>query len=115
MLLTRSQPVAVVAGHSIRYDRAGAATGVLELLILFGYALPTVVPLFVSRARMARAIGLLLLVSIPIAAFVERNAMTSVWCFFAAGLSGVIWIAIAQSERARSRIVTQTLSENAAV
>jgi hypothetical protein len=115
LLLTRSQPVAVVAGHSIRYDRAGGASGVVELLILVGYALPTVVPLFVSTAHLARAIGVVLLVSIPTAALVERDAMTSVWCFFAAALSGVIWMAITQSERTRSRARAQPLGQNTAV
>ena len=48
-------PDAVVAGHSIRYHRSGRATGWLEGLVLMAYFAPTILPLFVSTAPLARA------------------------------------------------------------
>ena len=98
VLLTRSQPVAVIAGHIIRYDRSGSATGWLRPLVLLAYVAPTMLPLLVSTAPLARVIGVALAVSLVLTALIERTAMTSVWCFFAAILSGLIWVAIGRSE-----------------
>ena len=101
VLLTRSQPVAVVAGHSIRYNRAGNATGWLKALVLLAYVAPMILPLFVSTAPLARAIGVALAMSLVLTALVERTALTSVWCFFAAILSGLILVAITRSDFSR--------------
>jgi hypothetical protein len=98
VLLTRSQPVAVIAGHIIRYDRSGSATGWLRALVLLAYVAPTMLPLFVSTAPLARVIGVALATSLVLTALIERTAMTSVWCFFAAILSGLISVAIGRSE-----------------
>jgi len=98
VLLTRYQPIAVVAGHSIRYNRAGHTTGLLEALVLLAYFSPTILPLFVSTAPLARAIGIALALSLVITAVIERTALTSVWCFFAAILSGLICVAMRRSE-----------------
>ena len=98
VLLTRSQPVAAIAGHSIRYDRAGNTTGWLEALVLLAYIAPTIVPLFVSTEPLSRVIGMALATSLVLTAVIERTALTSVWCFFAAILSGLIWVAIGRSE-----------------
>jgi hypothetical protein len=43
---------------------------------------------------MAKAIGTTLVASLAAAALIERDALTSVWCFFAAILSGVILVAV---------------------
>jgi hypothetical protein len=93
-LLVRWQPVAVIAGHSLRYDRAASSDTLPDIVILLAYALPTVVPLFVSSATMARTIGATLVVSVVAAALVQLEALTSVWCFFAAILSGLVLVAV---------------------
>ena len=97
-LLTRHQPVAVVAGHSIRYNRAGRTTGWLGALVLAAYFAPTILPLFVSTAALTRAIGGALVTSLVLAGVIERTALTSAWCFFAAILSGLILVAITRSD-----------------
>jgi len=102
VLLMRSRPVAVVAGHSIRYDRSGHATGWLGALVLLAYIAPTILPLFVSTAPLARAIGTVLAMSLVLTALIERTAMTSMWCFFAAILSALIWVAMGRSEFAKA-------------
>ena len=101
VLLMRSQPVAVVAGHSIRYDRSGHATGWLGALVLLAYIAPTILPLFVSTVPLARVIGMVLVMSLVLAALIERTALTSMWCFFAAILSALIWVAMGRSEFAK--------------
>ena len=101
VLLTRSQPVAVVAGHSLRYNRSGHATGWLEALVLLTYMAPTILPLFVSTVPLARVIGMVLVMSLVLAAVIERTALTSMWCFFAAILSALIWVAMGRSEFAK--------------
>jgi len=102
VLLTRYQPVAVITGHSIRYNRAGHTTGWLEALVLLAYFSPTILPLFVSTAPLARAIGIALTLSLVLTALIERTALTSIWCFFAAILSGLICVAIGRSEFAKA-------------
>jgi len=102
VLLTRYQPVAVFTGHSIRYNRAGHTTGWLEALVLLAYFSPTILPLFVSTAPLARAIGIALTLSLVLTALIERTALTSVWCFFAAILSGLICVAMGRSEFAKA-------------
>lgn len=98
VLLMRSRPVAVVAGHSIRYNRSGHATGWLGALVLLAYIAPTILPLFVSTAPLARVIGTVLAMSLVLTALIERTALTSMWCFFAAILSGLIWVAMGRLE-----------------
>jgi hypothetical protein len=98
VLLTHSPPVAVVAHHSIRYDRSGGVSGPLELPILLAYTLPTVFPFFVSTAYLSRAIGVMLVASLVATALVEQEALTSIWCFFAAALSAVVWVALLRSQ-----------------
>ena len=97
VLLTRSRPIAVVSGHSIRYDRAGDTKGIVELLILLVYVLPAIVPLFISTAYLMRTIGVLLVIALVATALIERNALASVWCFFAAMLSGLVCVAVARA------------------
>jgi len=99
ILLARSTPVAVVAGHSIRYDHAGGGSSLLDALIVFAYLIPTVGPFFASTASHARAIGALLILALIAAILVEREALTSVWCFFAAMLSGTVYWSVREDEQ----------------
>jgi hypothetical protein len=98
--IARWPPVARIAGHSLRYEYLGTSRGSNELVHLAIYVVPTVIPLFVSTAKTARAIGFTLIGSLLGAVLVQRNALTSVWCFFAAILSGLIIVAVEREERA---------------
>jgi hypothetical protein len=101
LLLALRQPVAAIAGHSMTYGfgygRGGAVTR--TVLLLIAYVTPTIVPFFLSTANMARTIGITLVLSLAAAVLIERGAVTSVWCFFAAILSGQILVAIRREER----------------
>jgi len=98
LLLARWHPVASIAGHSIRYAPIGSDNSMLNGLLLVAYVVPTVVPFFVSSTALARALGGAFVVSLALTLLVERNALTSVWCFFAALLSGVILVAVAREQ-----------------
>lgn len=98
-VMAHGRPTVLVAGHSLRYQYGSDGAFPLPLLYLLAYALPTVVPLFVSTVNLARTIGTLLIVSLAATVLVQWHALTSVWCFFAAILSGTILLAIEQQRR----------------
>jgi hypothetical protein len=98
ILLSRWQPFAQVAGHSIRYDYPGTSNAALHVLLVLAYIVSTIVPFFVSTATMARTLGITLILSVAAAAIIRRESLTSVWCFFAAMLSALILFAVSREE-----------------
>jgi len=57
------------------------------------YLIASITPLFVSGIKRTRLLGVLMFFSCLISAIFFRQYLTSVWCFFAALISGVIfWI-----------------------
>jgi len=110
LLLSRWQPVARISGHSIRYDYPGTGDAPTHFLLLVAYAGCVVVPLFLSTAKLARTIGVVLVVSVMMTLVIERDAFTSVWCFFAAILSGLIAVAVDRDQRLSSISLTEQLS-----
>jgi hypothetical protein len=98
-LMLRSPPIAHIAGHSIRYDYQGSGHAGRHLLYLLAYIVPTVVPFFVSTMKLARTMGATLVVSLLVTVMVQRDALTSVWCFFAAILSGLLFVAIGREQQ----------------
>lgn len=103
VLLTSWQPVARIAGHSMSYQYERRDDNVMQLLYLLVYAVPTLVPFFLSTASLMRIIGIILIASLVLAVIVQRDALTSVWCFFAAILSGLIVLAVSREQAFGSR------------
>ena len=99
VLLTLWQPNARVAGHSIRYDYQQDQSAWVRLVYLVGYVVPVVGPFFVSTTPLARTIGVTLVGSLVATVVVERHALTSVWCFFAAILSGLILVVVEKEQQ----------------
>lgn len=89
-LLFRNPPVARVSSHSITYSYGKIGGPLLLALYLPGYVLPTVVPFFVSTIHKAKLMGGILVFGLLATFLIKRQALTSVWCFFAAVMSGVI-------------------------
>jgi hypothetical protein len=87
LMMLRSPPVATIVGHSIRYKSVALGNRAVGILLLVAYLVPTIAPFFVSTMRIARTIGVTLVISLIATLVVERDALTSVWCFFAAILS----------------------------
>lgn len=98
ILLALWRPVASVAGHSIRYDYLGGEDSLQNGVLLIAYIVPTVTPFFVSTTKLARTIGGALTVSLIVTIVMERDSLTSVWCFFAAALSGLVALAVAREQ-----------------
>jgi hypothetical protein len=99
VLLIRGRPTAHVAGHSIAYSYGERGPALVLALYLPGYVLPTVVPFFVSSISRAKLMGTVLVLSLLATFMIERQALTSVWCFFAAILSGLIVLSISRDHR----------------
>lgn len=98
LLLARWDPVASIAGHSIRYANIGGENTLLNGLLLLAYVVPTVAPFLVSSTTLARALGGAFAASLIVTLVVERSSLTSVWCFFAALISGLILLAVAREQ-----------------
>ena len=63
------------------------------------YAVVALLPFFVSTTTLARTIGTTFVVSLVVTIAVYREALTSVWCFFAAILSALILVAVIRTRR----------------
>ena len=67
-------------------------------LVAFGlYAIVTLVPLFISSVRKMNLFGALSLVSCFITGVFYKEYLTSVWCFFAALISAVVYLIVKES------------------
>jgi len=65
----------------------------LALIVFATYLLVTITPLFVSSIKRTHLMGILMFLSCLVTAIFFTQFLTSVWCFFAALISGVIyWI-----------------------
>lgn len=78
---------ATVEQHSIQYHNAGTS----GLLVPALYVLTTCGTLLLSSHRVVRAFGILNLAGLTIVMLVKGYAFTSVWCFYAAGLSVMLY------------------------
>jgi hypothetical protein len=98
-LLVRWQPTARIAGHSISYDYQSRHETLSHVVYLLAYIVPTIVPFFVSTLALARTMGVTLIASLAVTVAVQRDALTSVWCFFAALMSCLILVIVGREQR----------------
>ncbi len=71
----------------------------LSLPALAVYLLVTITPLFISSIRRTHILGILMFFSCAITALFFTRYLTSVWCFFAALISAVIFWILQDSRR----------------
>jgi len=65
----------------------------LALFIFATYLIVTITPLFISSIKKVHLMGILMFLSCCVTAIFFTQYLTSVWCFFAALISGVVyWI-----------------------
>lgn len=103
VLLARWEPHARIGGHSLRYS-FGVETGApVHVVLIVAYIVPTLVPFFVSTIDLSAVFGISLIVSLGIALAIRREALTSVWCFFAAGLSVLVFVSVRRASLAARR------------
>jgi hypothetical protein len=63
------------------------------------YLVVTIVPLFVSSIKRTRIMAVLMMLSCLVTAVFYKQYLTSVWCFFAAFISGIIFWILSDSKR----------------
>jgi hypothetical protein len=102
--LLRGRPTAHVAGHSIAYSYGTHAPALVLALYLPAYVLPSVVPFFVSSVSKAKIMGVILALALAATILLQRQALASVWCFFAAILSVFIVLGIGRDHRLAIKI-----------
>jgi hypothetical protein len=80
-----------IINYHIQYDNDFPKKFSIPAFVI--YLFVTITPLFVSSIRRTHILGILMFFSCLITAIFFRQFLTSVWCFFAALISGVIfWI-----------------------
>jgi hypothetical protein len=102
--LLRGRPTAHVAGHSIAYSYGTHAPALVLALYLPAYVIPSVVPFFVSSVSKAKTMGVVLSLALAATILLQRQALASVWCFFAAILSVFIVLGIGKDHRLAIKI-----------
>ena len=71
----------------------------LAMLAFTVYFIATITPLFVSSIKRTHLLGVLLFLSFLVAVIFFAQYLTSVWCFFAAIISVVIFWILRDSKR----------------
>jgi hypothetical protein len=73
----------------------------LAIVTMCGYLLATILPMFASSVKRVYVFGLVVVVSYVVAELFYREYLVSVWCFFGAIASAVIWWVLKVREPAR--------------
>jgi hypothetical protein len=100
MVLIHLRPHARITGHCIHYVYGlpgGHWTHVPYLLV---YLLAAVMPFFVAALPLGRTIGVVLVVALAATVAMQKGALTSLWCFFAAIISVLVVVALDRERRA---------------
>lgn len=86
-----------ISGYHIQYKTDFPKT--LGLIAFAIYLIVTITPLFISSIQRTHLLGALMFLSCLITAIFFRQYLTSVWCFFAAIISGVIFWILSDSKK----------------
>jgi hypothetical protein len=83
-----------IISHHIKY--ASEYPRPLALPVFIAYLIATLAPLFISSVRKMWMFGLLVAASCLITGIFFKEYLASVWCFFAALISAVIWLIVSR-------------------
>jgi hypothetical protein len=86
-----------IMGYHILYNTDFPKFVAMPVFIL--YLIATITPLFVSSIQRTHLLGVLMFFSCLVTAIFFTQYLTSVWCFFAALISGVIFWILEDSKR----------------
>ncbi len=100
VLLARWAPNAYIEGSSVHYNFGVPTGAVSHLLLVIAYAAPALLSFFVSTIDLSNVFGAALVVSMGAALTIRAETLTSVWCFFAAGLSVLIFVSVSRGPMA---------------
>ncbi|MGZ3691757.1 MAG: DUF6629 family protein [Pseudobdellovibrio sp.] len=105
-MLLSVPPRAYISGHSLTYSTNNLHLFIPANLEFLAYISATLVPFFISSIRYVRNTGWLILGGLFLSFYINREATTSVWCFFAALASLYITFKVfSRSALAKSRII----------
>jgi len=86
-----------IMGYHIQYTDGFPKS--LKLIAFAVYVITSITPLFVSSIKRTHLLGILMFLSCLVTAIFFTQYLTSVWCFFAALISGVIFWILRDSKR----------------
>ena len=86
-----------IMGYHIKYTSDFSKVIAIPVFIL--YLIATITPLFVSSIKRTHVLGIFMFLSCLVTAIFFTQYLTSVWCFFAALISGVIYWILRDSKR----------------
>jgi len=86
-----------IMGYHIKYFTDFPKS--IAMVAFFVYLFVTITPLFVSSIKRMHIFGLFMFLSCAVTAIFFTQYLTSVWCFFAALISGVIFWILRDSKR----------------
>ncbi len=86
-----------IKGYHIHYNSDFPKS--LNMIAFIFYLTATITPLFVSSIKRTHLLGILMTLSCLVTAIFFTQFLTSVWCFFAALISGVIFWILSDSQR----------------
>jgi hypothetical protein len=86
-----------IMGYHIKYNSDFPKLTAIPVFII--YLLATITPLFISSIQRTHMMGILMFFSCLVTAIFFTQFLTSVWCFFAALISGVIYWILSDSKK----------------
>ena len=86
-----------IIGYHIQYHTDFPKS--LTMLTFLIYMVVTITPLFISSVKKTHLLGVLMFFSCAVTVLFFTQFLTSVWCFFAALISGVIFWILCDSKR----------------
>jgi hypothetical protein len=86
-----------ISGYHIFYNTDFPKS--LAMVAFIVYLIVTITPLFISSIKRTHLLGVLMFLSCLVTAIFFTQYLTSVWCFFAALISGVIFWILRDSKR----------------
>jgi hypothetical protein len=86
-----------ISGYHIQYHTGFPKSFALVAFAI--YLIVTITPLFVSSVKRTHLMGVLMFLSCAVTAIFFTQFLTSVWCFFAALISGVVFWILRDSKR----------------
>ena len=82
-----------IQGYHVYYENDFPKSPVFTIVSFIFYLIATITPLFVSSIKKTHSLGILMTLSCLVTGIFFTQYLLSVWCFFAALISGVIyWI-----------------------
>jgi len=86
-----------IMGYHIEYNDTYPDS--LRVVAFAVYVIASITPLFVSSIKRTHLLGILMTFSCAVTAIFFTQYLTSVWCFFAALISGIIFWILHDSKR----------------